>query len=116
MSDPLAGVHLRVGRSQYETASNLLHEWDLAEGVLQDAVHCPACKSSRVEFPQFTRKFVSTGFYAVLCALRIFERRFYCDDCHFTWPVNQKAEVPTDLLGWPVKSKTSKRPPDPPRQ
>jgi hypothetical protein len=113
MSEPLAGVHLRVDRSQYESASRLLHDWDAAEGALKDAVHCPACNSSRVEFPQFTRKFVSPGFYAVLCALHLFERKFYCEDCHFTWPVRPKIEPPTDLLGWPVKEKAMRPPSHP---
>ena len=113
MSDTLAGVHLRVDRSQYENASQLLREWDASDGVLKNAVHCPACSSSRVEYPQFTRKFVSPGFYAVLCALHVFERKFYCEDCHFTWPVQQKVDQPTDLLGWPVKEKAV-QPPAPP--
>ena len=114
MSDALAGVHLRVDRSQFEEASRLLREWDASEGVLKHAILCPACNSSRVEFPQFTRKFVSPGFYAVLCALHLFERRFYCEDCHFTWPLHQKLERPTDLLGWPLKPKErspAQRPP-----
>jgi hypothetical protein len=110
ISDPLAGIHLRVDGNQYEAANRLIHEWDAAEGVLKDAVHCPACRSSRVEYPQFTRKFVSPTFYAVLCALHIFERRFYCEDCHFTWPLHDKVETPTDLLGWPVKGKAPSRP------
>src|SRR5207247_6872307 len=103
MSDPLAGVHLRVDREQFEMAGQLLRQWDASEGVLKHAIHCPACGSSRVEFPQFTRKFVSPGLYAVLCALGLFERRFYCEDCHFTCPLSQKLEPPTDLLGWPMK-------------
>lgn len=113
ISEPLAGVHLRVGRSQYENASRLLREWNASDGVLKNAVHCPACSSSRVEFPQFTRKFVSPSFYAVLCDLHIFERKFYCEDCHFTWPVQKKIDPPTDLLGWPVKEETV-QPPAPP--
>src|ERR1043165_7592374 len=92
MSDPLAGVHLQVDRDQFELATKYLREWDAAEGILKHAIHCPACGSSRVEFPQFTRKFVSPSFYAVLCALHLFERRFYCEDCHFTWPLSQKLE------------------------
>jgi len=112
MSDPLAGVHLQVDRDKFEVASRYLREWDEAEGVLKWAIHCPECGSSRVEFPQFTRKFFSPGFYAVLCALHLFERRFYCQDCQFTWPLCQKLQPPTDALGWPVKD----RPPSPPRQ
>jgi hypothetical protein len=105
MSDPLAGVHLRVERAQLETADALLHKWDSAEGALKSALHCPACDSPRVDFPQFTRKFVSPGIYAVLCALHLFERKFYCNDCHYTWPLSHKLEPKTDLLGWPVREK-----------
>jgi hypothetical protein len=105
ISDPLAGVHLRVERGHLEKADALLHQWDSAEGVLKSAVHCPACDSPRVDFPQFTRKFVSPAFYAVLCALHLFERKFYCNDCHYTWPASQKLEPKTDRLGWPIREK-----------
>src|SRR5262245_17571048 len=75
MTQPLAGVHLRVDREQMEAAHQLLHEWDDADGALSHAIRCPSCGSSRIEFPQFTRKFSSPTFYAVLCALHLFERR-----------------------------------------
>lgn len=103
MSQPLAGVHLRVDREQMEEAHRLLQLWDASEGVLNRAARCPGCGSSRLEFPQFTRKFSSPAFYAVLCALHLFERRFYCEDCHLTWPLSQKLPRPTDALGWPVR-------------
>ena len=105
MSVQLAGVHLRVERAHLEAADALLQKWDSAEGALKGALHCPACDSPRVDFPQFTRKFVSPGFYAVLCALHLFERKFYCNDCHYTWPLSQKLAPKTDLLGWPVREK-----------
>ncbi|HXG46623.1 MAG TPA: hypothetical protein VNO52_03290 [Methylomirabilota bacterium] len=105
LSEPLAGVHLRVDHDRFESASRLLSEWDATEHVLHAAIHCPACDSSRVEFPQFTRKFVSPGLYAVLCALHLFERKFYCQDCHYTWPVSEKLPRRTDILGWPVKER-----------
>src|SRR5262245_26067844 len=82
MTHPLAGVHLRVERQQLEAAHKLLLQWNASEGILNTAICCPACGSSRVEFPQFTRKFSSPTFYAVLCALHLFERRFYCEECH----------------------------------
>jgi hypothetical protein len=105
LADPLAGVHLQVDRSDYETARRLLEQWDDGEGALRDAVHCPVCRSSRIEFPQFTRKFVSPSIYAVLCALHLFDRKFYCQDCHYTWPARTRGETPTDILGWPIKGK-----------
>jgi hypothetical protein len=114
LSHPLAGVHLRVDSRQFELASQLLREWDAAEGVLRNAIHCPACGSSRVEFPQCTRKFVTPSLYAVLCALHLFERRFYCENCHFTWPASEKLPPQTDILGWPMKGRAAPPPGPPP--
>jgi len=100
MSKPMAGVHLRVDRAQRETAHQLVQDWDLSEGVLREAIRCPGCSSSRVEFPQFTRKFATPSFYAVLCGLGLFERKFYCEECHLTWPLSEKVPRRTDALGW----------------
>jgi hypothetical protein len=103
MSQPMAGVHLRVDRNQWEVADQLLKQWDASEAVLQAAIRCPGCGSSRVEFPQVTRKFTSPTLFAVLCALHLFERRFYCEECHLTWPLSEKLPARTDLLGWPIR-------------
>ena len=103
MSETLAGIRLRVEKHYYQKARELLGEWDRADGALRDAIHCPECKSSRVEYPQFTRKFVSPSIYAVLCKLGVFEKKFYCEECHYTWPVKQRIQPDTDLLGWPKK-------------
>lgn len=115
MADPLAGVHLRVRRDQLETAHKLIHDWDASEGVLKAALRCPGCGSSRLEFPQFTRKFVSPGIYAILCALHVFERRFYCEECHLTWPLSEKLPLRTDVLGWPVRTTAAAPAPSAPR-
>jgi hypothetical protein len=103
MAEPLAGVHLRVDRHDYERAHQLLTNWDAADGALKHAIHCPECGSSRIEFPQFTRKFISPSFYAVLCKLRLFEKKFYCEECHLTWPLSEKLPPRLDALGWPAK-------------
>lgn len=103
LSETLAGIRLRVDKQDFETAKNLLEKWDAADGALQRAIHCPACKSSRVEYPQFTRKFLSPSLYALLCKIGLFEKKFYCEECHFTWPIQEKLEPQTDVLGWPKK-------------
>jgi predicted Zn-ribbon and HTH transcriptional regulator len=104
LSETLAGIHVRVDKEDYWRAKSLMVSWDDAEGVLRQAVHCPECRSTRVEFPQFTRKFLSPSFYALVCKLGLLERTFYCEDCHFTWSLRPaNVEQPTDLLGWPKK-------------
>lgn len=103
ISKPLAGIRLRVDKQDYERAEKLLDEWDVTDGALRDAIHCPECGSSEVEYPQFTRKFVTPTIYAVLCAIRLFEKKFYCGHCHLTWPTKITLEPKTDVLGWPEK-------------
>src|SRR5688572_18392115 len=65
--ESLAGIRLRVDRKDFERARELLAEWHAREGVLRDVIHCPECGSSRVQYPQFTRKFVLPNFGALLC-------------------------------------------------
>jgi len=86
VSRPLAGVRLKVGSRDYEKAVGLLHTWDVTEGVLHDAVRCPECGSSRVEYPQHTKKFFLPNVLGLLAAMHLLERAFYCEDCHCTWP------------------------------
>ncbi len=51
-----AGIHVMVCKYQMEAARQLL-ESHYAEGtVLKKAIRCPACSSTRVQFPAITRK------------------------------------------------------------
>ncbi len=84
MSEPLAAIHVEVEQSKYLAARKLLAELE-SEGLMRDAVRCPDCGSSRVEFPQITRKFFLPVLEAVVMALHIIPRKFYCRDCHYTW-------------------------------
>ncbi len=82
-----AGVRLEVPAGQGENAARLLLDWDAAEDALRDAIRCPECKSLRVDYPQFTRKSLLTNLAMGLVAeLRLIEKEFYCQDCHYTWP------------------------------
>jgi hypothetical protein len=103
ISEPLAGIQVCVPLPEYERARKLLHEWDATEGILREAIHCPECGSSRVEYPQFTRKFITPTFGALLAAIGLVQREFYCVECQYTWPVKQRVRAETDILGWPIK-------------
>src|ERR1051326_83162 len=85
LSEPLAGIRVRVDKDDYQRVKDLLADWDSTDGILRQAFHCPDCRSTRVEFPQFTRQFLSPAFYALLCKFGLFERTFFCEDCQFTW-------------------------------
>ena len=87
VSKPETGVRLEAPCDQYERAIDLLLQWERAEGALRDAIHCPECKSFRVEYPQFTRKFLIPNLaLGPLSAMGLVEKEYYCQDCHFTWP------------------------------
>src|SRR5262249_35547193 len=87
VSKPTAGVRIEVPATQIEQTEKLLHDWDAAAGGLRDAIHCPECKSLRVDYPQFTRKSLLTNVAMGLVAeLGLIEKEYYCQDCHFTWP------------------------------
>jgi Putative prokaryotic signal transducing protein len=87
VAKPLANIRVKVANEDYEKAKNLLGVWDTQSGVLREAVRCPECGSSRVEYPQHTRKFILPNLLGgVLTGLGMVEKEFYCDDCQFTWP------------------------------
>jgi hypothetical protein len=110
LSQPHAAVKIRVDEKDFERARELLRGLDAVEDALHDAVRCPQCGSSRVDYPQFTRKFVSTTLVEVFCFLHLVEKMYYCQDCQYTWPDHPvKDPAPWDgsgelnILGWPKK-------------
>jgi hypothetical protein len=81
------GIRLEVPADQFERAEDMLVNWDTKEGALRDAIHCPECKSLRVDYPQFTRKSLLTNLAMGIAAnVGLMEKEYYCEDCHFTWP------------------------------
>lgn len=87
VSKPAAGVRIEVPADRFEQAYPLLLQWDAAEGALREAIRCPECKSLRVDYPQFTRKFLIPNLaMGLMAAVGALEKEYYCEDCHFTWP------------------------------
>jgi hypothetical protein len=110
LSKPHAAVKLRVAVEEFDKARQLLNGLDAVEDALHDAVRCPQCGSSRLEYPQFTRKFVTPTFVEIFCLLHLMEREFYCEDCQFTWPDHPVKMPPPwdgtqelDILGFKKK-------------
>ena len=94
VSQPIAGVRLDVPEKDFETALQQLKVWDETEHVLRDAVRCPECKSSRIEYPQFTRKFLMPNLIGIVSALGFVEKEYYCQDCQYTWPSKENNKPP----------------------
>ena len=102
---PRAHLRVRVPAVEEPRTIAQLGEWKDDE-LLQQAVRCPECGSSRIEFPQFSRRTIMGALPAALAATGVIDQEFYCESCHFTWPAEApKPEAETDILNWP-KGKT----------
>jgi transposase-like protein len=94
MSKPQANAKVMVEDNDFERAQSLMVEWEATDPVIASAlIRCPQCGSSRIEYPQMTRKFMIPALVAVLCALKIIPKEFYCQDCHFTWSNEQERTI-----------------------
>jgi transposase-like protein len=86
MSKPQANIKVQVEDEDFERAQPLMVEWEATDPDIAAAViRCPQCGSSRIEYPQMTRKALTPAMASILFALKIFPKEFYCEDCHYTW-------------------------------
>src|SRR4029434_5335312 len=81
---PHAHMRVRVRAADSDRALAQLLEWDSHDGALSGGVRCPECGSTRVEYPQFSRKTLLGALPAAAAAAGIIERDYYCEACHFT--------------------------------
>ena len=87
VSKPSCGARLEVPADQFERAYQCVVALDAEEGALRDTIRCPECKSLRVDYPQFTRKFLIPNLaMGLMAAVGAVEKEYYCEDCHYTWP------------------------------
>jgi hypothetical protein len=100
-SKPLASQKVYVDDADVDRARQFLREAHAKDHILDGEVRCLECRSPRVEYPQFTRKFMTTTLIELGCLLRIIDKEFYCLDCHHTWPVTVGLRKKSDILNWP---------------
>ena len=98
---PRAHMRVRVHTTAEERALAQLAEWQHEEPALDQSIHCPECGSSKIEFPQFSRRTLMGALPAALAATGVIAQEFYCEACHFTWPPETKAQPELDILNWP---------------
>jgi hypothetical protein len=104
---PAATERVTVASDGFEKARDLIQEWDRSEQVLQEAIRCPECSSPRVEYPQYTRKFITPILIELMVSLGVGEKSYYCTDCHFTWRKADQARLER------IRSERPGRVPDP---
>ena len=102
--DPHAHMRVRVPKDDGDRAIDLLKAWDAADGAMREAVRCPQCASSRIEYPQFSRRTLMSAVPAAAAAVGLIEREYYCEACGFTWPEEVKVRPETDILNWPKET------------
>jgi hypothetical protein len=104
---PRAHMRVRVHTHDVERANSQISEWRGSDPVLAQAVRCPECGSSKIEFPQFSRRTLMGALPAALAATGVIAQEFYCESCHFTWPPETKEQPELDVLNWPKDSHAS---------
>jgi hypothetical protein len=100
MSKPLANEKVEVPIEDYDRARNFLKQIDPEEHLLRHQICCPQCDSPDIEYPQFTRKFITPVLVEIACFLHILEKQFYCKNCHNTWSRKVGVPPPLDVLNW----------------
>jgi predicted Zn-ribbon and HTH transcriptional regulator len=91
LSDAQANAKVMVEEKDFRKAQELLADWEGSDPDIRMAVRCPQCQSPRVQYPQLARSFPFVpGLAAILFKLGVFEKEFYCEDCHNTWTKGQQ--------------------------
>jgi len=91
-----AGIRVKVAKDDFEKAGELLERLDKEEGLLREAIRCPQCSSSRIEYPQMTRHFVLPNlFMQVGHLLGVVPMEFYCRTCQHVWQPRPTEEMKT---------------------
>jgi hypothetical protein len=81
---PRAEVKLDVEPGDFRLSQQVMEDMRAGHAI-KAAVRCPECGSLRVEYPQFTRKFFLPNMIGLLSGLGVVEKKYYCEDCHYTW-------------------------------
>jgi hypothetical protein len=105
LSKPLAADKVMVHEKDFDTARSVLRAADAQDRVLNGELRCPQCGSANIEYPQFTRKFITTTLVEVFCLLHLIDKTFFCKQCQHTWPASVALRQETNVLNWPVKNK-----------
>jgi hypothetical protein len=94
LSKPRAAIQVKVNAENYAAGEELYRQLDATgDPVLQGAIRCPQCRSSRIEYPQLARHSCLPTLVGHLGFLMGFHRQFYCEQCHYTWASKSRRET-----------------------
>jgi hypothetical protein len=96
---PQITYRVQVRASQFSGAAQFLETRPPA--VLSKAIHCPACGSLRVNYPQMTRRFILPTILLHLSIIfRIIGHECYCENCHHMWNLPADAARKVRTAKW----------------
>jgi len=82
----VAGIHVRVPETIFAYTEQYLEKHSSARQWLDAAVHCPACHSTRIQFPQMPRENVLPTLVAqCLVLVGLMKQAYCCEACQYTW-------------------------------
>jgi hypothetical protein len=90
---PQVVYHVQVRKNRFADAAQMLKA--NPPEVLSKAMHCPACASLNLNYPQMTRRFIlpTIALHAGII-FRLVEHEWYCEHCHHMWSLpGDKAPV-----------------------
>jgi hypothetical protein len=103
LARPIAGLCVQVPEESIPAVREFLSAQPEAEELLRPAIRCPSCKSTRVHYPQMTRKNVLPTLVAHgLVSLGFLRHECYCEDCHFTWARERHRKLESKRAGLPL--------------
>jgi formate-dependent nitrite reductase cytochrome c552 subunit len=106
LAAPKAGIHVEVPEDCFGSVREALDDNPRADSALRDAIRCPSCRSTRVQYPQMTRKFILPTLVAQsLVLVGVMKHECYCEDCHYTWVPDKPANQPAAQAGKPVRAR-----------
>jgi hypothetical protein len=83
-----ATYRVQVRHDQFEAAMQMINA--IHPPVLEKAMHCPACGSLHINYPQMTRKFfLPTLLLHLGIIFRIIDHEGYCEHCHIIWNLSR---------------------------
>jgi DNA-directed RNA polymerase subunit M/transcription elongation factor TFIIS len=96
---PRATFRVQVGAKDAAAVHQYVASESAAAFLAQRALHCPSCGSLKVQYPQMTRRFIMPTILMDFGILfRLVEHQAYCEECHYTWPLQKGAPQPTREL------------------
>src|SRR5438046_8795308 len=76
MAKPRANVKVKVNEDDFGKAHQLMRKWEVSDPDVGDALRCPQCESSNIEYQQMTRKLLTKSIASIIFSIMIFYKVF----------------------------------------